>query len=148
MFELISTILKYIFIVIIYYFIYGIIRLIYLDISTTSYTGKKISGKYPYLKLINQREKLKFKVDESYVLDGDKTIGRTPKNEIFIQDPFLSGEHAGIAIDHGICYIFDMGSKNGTFVNDEKISKKRHELTNGDAIHLGQLNFLYVESME
>jgi pSer/pThr/pTyr-binding forkhead associated (FHA) protein len=148
MFEILSTVFKYIFIIIIYYFVYAIIRLIYLDISTTTHTGKKLSGKNPYLKLINRRETLNFRVDESYFLDEEKTLGRSNKNEICIKDPFLSGEHATFLRNKDVWYVSDLGSKNGTYVNDEKIDATPYELTDGDTVHLGQLNFIFVDVRE
>jgi len=148
LFEILSTVFRYIFIVIIYYFVYGIIRLIYLDISTTTHTGKKLSGKDPYLKLINRRESLNFRVEESYFLDGATSLGRSNKNEICIKDPFLSGEHAAFHNKKGAWYVYDLGSKNGTFVNDEQIDSQPYELTDGDTVHLGQVNFIFVDVRE
>ncbi|MBZ4646462.1 MAG: hypothetical protein PWR27_2305 [Petroclostridium sp.] len=144
MFEILSSIFKYIFIVIIYVFIFGIIRLIYLDIKSMNGQGKKIHEKYPYLKLINRRERLDFKVQESYTLNENKTIGRSSKNDIVIQDPYLSGEHAHLILENGMYLLKDLGSTNGTFINDVKIGVEPVALKNGDRIHIGQIDFLFV----
>ena len=142
MFEIISTIFRYVFIIIIYLFIFGIIRLIYLDIRSMDDSGKKVSGKYPYLKLLNRREKLNFKVHESYILDTNKIIGRSNKSDIVIQDPFLSGKHVYIKIEDNKYLLEDLESTNGTFVNT-RVGSECSQLKNGDRIHIGQL-YLYL----
>jgi len=145
MFETLSTILKYIFAIIIYIFIYSIIRLIYLDIRSMSAKAVSTSGKHPYLKLLNIREELPFKVEEIYVLDGNKTIGRSNNNEFVIKDPFLSGEHAEFLLRDGMVYVKDRGSKNGTFVNNERIGISEVCINNGDRIQVGSLSFILVK---
>ena len=73
--DIFSRILTYIFVIIIYLFIYAIIRMIFLDIRTMN--RKKSGGLADaYLKLINLRRDLDFVMDESYELDEDEVIGR------------------------------------------------------------------------
>lgn len=144
MFEIFSTILKYFFAVIIYAFIYSIIRLIYLDIRSMSVKMNSTSSDYPYLKLLNRREELPYKVDEIYFLEGIKTLGRSKDNDYTIKDPFLSGEHVEFSnIDDNI-YISDKGSTNGTFVNSKRIGIEKVLLNNGDKVTVGNLSFILV----
>lgn len=103
------------------------------------------NGKLPYLKLINQREMLDFKVEETYMLAKDSTIGREDKYDIVIKDPFISGKHAQIVLRDGIYYIKDLGSKNGTFANENTLKIGNElRLNNGDKIRIGQVEFLFV----
>jgi hypothetical protein len=44
------------------------------------------------------------------------TIGRTPKNTVSIDDPYLSGEHAEIVRESGAWWVRDKGSTNGTLL--------------------------------
>lgn len=140
MFNILSVIFKYIFILIIYLFMLSIIRLIYLDIKGISLN--KLSENN-YLKLINQKETLPFKVKEVYSLDKDTTIGRGNQNNIIIKDPYISKRHLKIVKDEGDYYLEDLGSVNGTFVNGDKIMDVV-KLKNGDRIRLGQVEFLFV----
>ncbi|WHH59353.1 FHA domain-containing protein [Petroclostridium sp. X23] len=148
MFEILSSIFKFIFILIIYVFIFGIIRLIYLDIKSLNDHGKKTNEKHAYLKLINRREKLDFKVHESYIIDKDKTLGRASKNEIVIQDPFLSGRHVRFLSENNTYFLEDLESTNGSFVNDTRAGNEPVVLKNGDRIHIGQLDFIFVQECE
>lgn len=141
MFEIVSSLLKYIFITVIYLFIYAIIRMIYLDIRPTGPSGK---NDVPYLKLVNRRDDLDFKVEESYMLTDRLTIGRAQGNGISVADPFLSGKHAAFSYKDGVCTVEDMNSTNGTLVNGGKLTEAPVRLKDGDRIHIGQLDFLYV----
>lgn len=145
MYEIISSLIKYLFITIIYLFLFGIIRLIYLDIRYMNIRAGVNMGKYPYLKLINRRDSLNFKVEESYILNSSKTFGRGNKNSIEIQDPFMSDEHASLDFEENGYFLKDIGSTNGTFVNNNKILYSSVKLKNGDKIQFGQLNFLFVD---
>lgn len=62
-------------------------------------------------------------------------IGRRSTNEIYLDDPKISRQHAEVTFENGEYCINDLGSLNGTLVNDGKISKKK--LEPGDRIVLG-----------
>jgi hypothetical protein len=75
--------------------------------------------------------------DQTFVLDRDRlTIGRDPNNDIVINDPQVSRQHARIRRQGGLTVIEDMGSTNGTFVNGMRLANP-HTLANGDSISLG-----------
>lgn len=140
MYNMFSLVFKYIFIIIIYLFMLNIIRLIYLDIK-----GMNLSSldKNTYLKLVNRKETLPFKVLEYYPLEDNTSIGRSNKSKIIIKDPYISKEHLKIVKDEGDYYLEDMDSANGTFVNGTKIFDVV-KLKNGDRIKIGQVEFLFV----
>ncbi|HLR35910.1 MAG TPA: FHA domain-containing protein [Tissierellales bacterium] len=140
MYNMFSLVFKYIFIIIVYLFMLNIIRLIYLDIK-----GMNLSSvdKNTYLKLINRKETLPFKVMEYYPIDENVSIGRSNKSSIIIKDPYISREHLRIVKDEGDYYLEDMESGNGTIVNGEKIMDVVR-LKNGDRIKLGAVEFLFV----
>ncbi|GAE88445.1 FHA domain-containing protein [Acetivibrio straminisolvens] len=145
MFEIILLLVKVVFTLVIYLFIFGVIRLIYLDIKSMSVSKTDNTGFYPYLKLINQREMLSFKVEENYTLKKSVTIGRNDKNDIVIKDPFISGIHAYIMVEDQSIRIKDMGSKNGTFVNGTRLNEGEIvSLKDGDNIKIGHVKFLFV----
>lgn len=144
MFEIISSILKYVFITIIYVFIFDIIRLIYLDIRSMSVKSLPNAAGIPYLKLVSLKYSFDFKLEESYLLTGDTTIGRSKENGIRIEDPFLSGMQAIFIKKENLFYLQDAGSTNGTELNGKRLGTESAILKDGDRIHAGQLDFLYV----
>lgn len=139
LYQLLSTILKYIFVIIVLYFIYSIIRVIYYDVRTNM-DKEKISD--TYLKLLNLNQGFRFKVQEYYFIGPNNTIGRDESNTICIKDRFLSKFHARIILDENIYFLEDLNSANGTYLNDEEV-KDAIELKSGDIIRLGQLQFLF-----
>nr|WP_300003208.1 FHA domain-containing protein [Tissierella sp.] len=140
MYNILSVIFKYIFIIIIYMFIFSIIRLIYLDIKGIS---KLKYGDGAYLKLINKKESLPFKIDEDYVIEEKLCLGRKSDNDIVIKDPYVSKNHFNILKDEDYYFIQDLKSSNGTFLNGEKILDVS-KLSNGDRIRIGNIEFLFV----
>ena len=68
------------------------------------------------------------------------SIGRTAKAAVAIEDTFLPSQHFAIECVGGGCGVRDLGSRNGTKLNDERIT--RAVLHEGDRIHAGQTDFL------
>jgi hypothetical protein len=58
----------------------------------------------------------------SLQLTGELEIGRDPSAGMRLADKLVSRHHARIAFDAEGAYIQDLGSSNGTLVNDEEIS--------------------------
>lgn len=140
MYNILAILFKYIFIVIIYLFIFSIIRLIYLDIRGMEGIS---SDDRVYLKLINRKDSLPFKIKEYYSIDDAITLGRHGDNNIVIKDPFISKRHFQIMEDEGDYYLEDLNSANGTYLNGDKIFDVV-KLNDGDIIRVGQIEFLFV----
>jgi FHA domain len=65
-------------------------------------------------------------------------IGRGPKNDLAIpQDEHVSGSHAYLRYEQGGLLIIDRNSRNGTFVNENKLTHAGCVLTSGDHIRIG-----------
>ena len=84
---------------------------------------------------------------EVFDLDRDLTIGRDSDNDIVIPNPeghYVSAHHAHIEVQGKDIYLKDLGSTNGTYVNDNKIASRR--LKAGNKVEFGDIVFT-VESI-
>lgn len=64
------------------------------------------------------------------------TIGRSADNDIQIDNLAVSAQHARVRKVLNTYLIEDLGSTNGTFVNEKKID--RYELIDGDKVIIGK----------
>jgi pSer/pThr/pTyr-binding forkhead associated (FHA) protein len=64
------------------------------------------------------------------------TIGRSPQNDICVDNPAVSFHHARIFAQSGVYYVQDVGSLNGTFLNGVRITQA--PLSYGDVITVGK----------
>jgi len=78
----------------------------------------------------------------SYTLEDVFTIGRHPSCNINLADTKVSRKHAKIYRRHNRCFIEDLGSRNGTFVNGKRISRSV-ELCDGFEIKIGSAIFVF-----
>ena len=69
-------------------------------------------------------------------LDASSTIGRAPECELRIDDTYASQQHARIFGKNGSWYVEDLGSTNGTFVNEQKLAAPAL-LQPGDRVRVG-----------
>lgn len=75
--------------------------------------------------------------------NGINTFGRKAENDISIAEPFVSGRHGTIEVTEQGLFITDIGSTNGTLLNDAKLAPNiRTSLTPEDVIKLGSLEFM------
>lgn len=145
MYEMFSLITKYVLAIVIYVFIFRVVRLIYLDIRTIT-AGENAVALLPHLKLLTPViGKGGEAVADLYPLVRPTTlIGRGAKCNIVLPDLYISSEHARIEKQKDRYFIDDLQSANGTFVNNGKITE-RTELRNGDRISLGGMDLLFSE---
>jgi DNA-binding response OmpR family regulator len=78
--------------------------------------------------------------------DQEITIGRSPDCTISIPIRWISRVHAMLRRERGQFTLEDAGSKNGVFVNGQRVIKP-HPLNDGDVIQLAPgLELIYVDS--
>jgi ribosome-associated protein YbcJ (S4-like RNA binding protein) len=82
-------------------------------------------------------------VDHIDLRQGDMKVGRKPGCEIVLDNLAVSGEHANIFTIGDDSFIQDLGSTNGTFINNKRLAK--HHLRNGDTVVIGQHSLLYLQ---
>ena len=77
-----------------------------------------------------------------YDLDSQLVLGRGDHAEIRIEDPFASARHARIYEQGNAVVIEDLGSTNGTYLNEELLESPR-PLHPGDHVRIGDSEFSF-----
>ena len=72
--------------------------------------------------------------DQQHTFHTNFTVGR--HGTLPISDDFASGNHARFRIAHGLWYLEDLGSTNGTWLNGRRIQASQR-LKKGDKIKIG-----------
>ncbi|MGC1377737.1 MAG: FHA domain-containing protein [Anaerolineales bacterium] len=72
---------------------------------------------------------------------GDSIIGRS-EGQIILDDPKVSNPHAKLTLENDTYVLWDFGSKNGTFVNGERI-RAATTLKENDTVKIGDRVFVF-----
>jgi pSer/pThr/pTyr-binding forkhead associated (FHA) protein len=75
---------------------------------------------------------------EYVISQAELEIGKAPHNQLVLNDPTVSNTHAMLLARDGGYSIVDLGSRNGTYVNGNRLGTQSHTLRHGDTIQLGQ----------
>jgi pSer/pThr/pTyr-binding forkhead associated (FHA) protein len=80
-----------------------------------------------------------------YDIGEGAVMGRGDQAEIRLEDPFASSRHARLVPQGGIVVIEDLGSTNGTYLNEELLSGPQ-PLHRGDRVRIGDSEFTYEDA--
>ncbi len=95
------------------------------------------------------RFRLRFLLQEIDLSPGVTVLGRSPTCHVTLDDPLVSREHAQLTVRGSRVTVEDLGSRNGTLVNGDKLTSV-HELRDGDRVRLGtqELVFYHLDDSE
>jgi DNA-binding winged helix-turn-helix (wHTH) protein len=82
---------------------------------------------------------------EVALLPGENVLGREGEGIILVKSSTVSRRHARIVVDAKGALIEDLKSKNGTFVNDRRVSGPT-PVVEGDQVRIGSLLFTFRQS--
>jgi DNA-binding winged helix-turn-helix (wHTH) protein len=74
---------------------------------------------------------------------GENVLGRDPDCEVVIDLPTVSRRHARIRVEADAARVEDLESKNGTFLNEERLGREGATLESGDVLTLGQVRLVF-----
>jgi pSer/pThr/pTyr-binding forkhead associated (FHA) protein len=129
--ELILTILRLIFLALIYLFIWQVVRALARHIGyTRSDNTRKMSNRVTVVRSDSQAG-LSFQVTTATV------VGRSDQSDVILEDPYASEFHFRLVAQDGALMVSDLGSTNGTYVNGRRITTPTN-LRRGDALQVGK----------
>lgn len=73
---------------------------------------------------------------------NQSSIGRSTDSQIFLDDVTVSRKHAAIEVEDGVFTLIDLGSLNGTYLNNQSVAKSA--LKTGDEIQIGKFHMLFI----
>ena len=77
-----------------------------------------------------------------WLLKPETTLGADPGNDVVLNDKLVSGRHARLRWDGAGWWLEDLSSKNGTFVNGQRIAAHTaQKVALGSTIQLGDMTF-------
>lgn len=153
--EPLAVLLKYGFLIVLYLFLFWVVRSALRDLGgrrtpapAPDATGFYPAHSLPVYDLASQAPRLVVNRAPGhapgmiYDLDGDVTLGRGPQARIRLEDPYASSLHARIFAEGGILAVEDLGSTNGTYLNEELLEGPR-PLHPGDRLRIGESEFTF-----
>jgi hypothetical protein len=78
--------------------------------------------------------------------EGVTSVGRHPDSDIVLDDITVSRRHVEIRVEKGVHRVKDIGSLNGTYVNQRRVDDG--ELTQGDELQVGKFRLVFLENPE
>lgn len=139
------SVLKYALLVLLYFFVYRAVRSVAVDVvgrrpqparapsPAVAATPSK-TGKPPTQVVVHEPDGRK---PRSVRLSGSLQIGRAEACSIRLEDTYVSQVHARLYGEDGRWFVEDLGSTNGTFLNDRRVATPV-PVHSGDVVRVGK----------
>jgi FHA domain-containing protein len=143
------SVLKYGLLVLLYFFIYRAIKTVTQDLRGERRPARRTSeprparsgrpaksgrGRVPTAVAVRE---VNGKKAGTYQLTGPLQIGRAESCAIRLEDTYVSQVHAKLYGKNGAWFVEDLGSTNGTYLNDGRVTSPV-EIHAGDRIRVGR----------
>jgi hypothetical protein len=156
------TVCKYVFLALLYFFVYRAIKAVVVDLRAPNGKGRngkakaktarsaggpatkpaRVSkppragkGRTPAVVIIRDAKGKKLSTTK---LAGTMQIGRDESCQIRPDDTYLSQFHAKLYANDGVWYVEDLGSTNGTYLNQNRLTGPV-EIHAGDTLRVGEI---------
>lgn len=136
--------LRIAFIILIYLFIFQVMRVIVRDLRQVApVEPAQPRSKYGRL-VVAEAGRSRLTPGTVFTLQAVTSMGRKPSNTIVLDDDFVSGEHSLISWRDGRAWLEDVASTNGTFLNETEITRPT-PISEGDIIGIGDVRLKWTE---
>jgi FHA domain len=144
-------VLKVVFLALLYVFVYRVVRTVAVDIrrarpapaqglgrvpATVPPAATRVGGRSrpPRAVVVSDERGGKAR---TYRLNGSVQIGRSEQSDLRLEDTYASTHHARMYDRDGVWYVEDLGSTNGTYLNQRRITAPA-EVRAGDRVKIGK----------
>ncbi len=145
--DIVLELLKYVFLGVLYIFVARAVRAVYVELKppearparkkaapTPARPPARRAKKAPGRAVVVEGDKYKGK---GFSLGDELTVGRAEKCDLILDDAYVSQMHARIFSRGEGFVVEDMGSTNGTYLNQRRITSPV-ELQRGDRVKIGK----------
>ena len=141
-FEWFILILRIVFIFLLYFFVFQVIRVISRELRAVADPGVPGHGSDYPRGALRVEDGGESNLYSGQVLDLEPVtvIGRDRRATISVEHSFVSAEHTQIAWEEGQWWASDLRSTNGTYINGSRINVST-ALQSGDQIQVGDVTF-------
>lgn len=129
--DLLLTLLRLIFLALVYLFVWQVSRSISSHVGLRGQPGRRKGGTRVVMVRSDTQAGLDFTVQDAVVL------GRSSEADIVLDDPYASEFHLRLTAKEGRLILTDLGSTNGTYVNGRRATTPV-DLSRGDAVQVGK----------
>ena len=136
--------LRIAFIVLIYLFLFQIMRVVVRDLRQGGGTeAPQVKSKYGKLVIV-EPGKSRLAPGTTFTLQAVTSVGRKAHNSIVLDDDFVSSEHSLISWRDGSIWLEDVASTNGTFLNNAEVTRPV-AVSEGDIVGIGRVRLKWTE---
>ncbi|MBE3588964.1 MAG: FHA domain-containing protein [Thermoanaerobacteraceae bacterium] len=151
---LLLTVLRYLFLALLYVFLILVVRLMFSGLKQEQAIPRRdrqrprpardLQAPRPGGKLVVLTSSdPHLEKGAAFYLGEKLTLGRGEKNDLVILDPFSSQEHALVYMRNDQYWVQDLGSLNGTYLNEVRLERPT-VLADGDRLRIGGVTFQFV----
>ncbi len=159
MLDPVAVALKFGFLAVLYLFLLWMARSALKDLRRSAYEADPVAGQPDYSDATGMHTagstarpsgtpKLRvghgagLRAGAAYDLSGGALLGRGDQADIVLEDSFASSRHARLVPHGDVIVLEDLGSTNGTYLNDEPL-RSPQPLHPGDRIRIGDTAFTF-----
>jgi predicted component of type VI protein secretion system len=138
--DVIIFIIRLLLTVLLYVFLGAVLFVLWRDLRASTDVPAAIQERKARLVVLNACDGLE--PGAAFSLQPFTTLGRSAANAIVVPDTFASAEHALVSWRGGQWWLEDLGSRNGTQINDVLVTAPT-VLGAGDVISIGQVKLKF-----
>lgn len=128
--DIVLSLLKIIFLGLVYLFVWQVARAIGTHLGISVRRTRKEGTRVLFVRSDTQRGR-EFEVPDVVVM------GRSDETDVVLDDPYASEFHLRLVAQENGLMLHDLGSTNGTYVNGRRVSAPT-QLRRGDTIQVGK----------
>lgn len=143
--DILVLLLRVAVVLLLYFFLWQVLRSVMRDLRSGGAPASSAGASSPYGQLMVLRAGTSgVAAGKAFPLGPSNIIGRSMEHcEVALNDSFLSSQHARLELQGSTWVLEDLGSTNGTFVNEIEV-RAPTSIEEGDVVRVGRVEMRIV----